>query len=303
MLSKNNIKPIIFFTKILVVLGITASVFIGLPVFQKNIAISIDGVDNQLAVAGLYVEDVIHVLDDTYGAGNYQLDAEPNLMGFITDMNSIGIYTKKIIKIKHENKEETVTTYVPTIKAFIQEKQFPHQLENVSVLDEQLTSDISLEERIIEENFPVEVVENPDLEKGVENTLQEGSNKVISELYSIVHNKNVKVGTKIMSEGQKKIIEKGTKVVSKAPTVPTDSVWDKLAACESGGRWNLNTGNGYYGGLQFSAATWRTASKAVGLNIEYAHQATREEQIMAATWLQQKSGWGQWPACSSKLGL
>jgi uncharacterized protein YabE (DUF348 family) len=76
------------------------------------------------------------------------------------------------------------------------------------------------------------------------------------------------------------------------------SVWDRLAQCESGGNWSINTGNGYYGGLQFSASTWR-AYGGSGLP----HQNSRAQQIAIAQKLQAAAGWGQWPACSSKLGL
>jgi resuscitation-promoting factor RpfA len=79
---------------------------------------------------------------------------------------------------------------------------------------------------------------------------------------------------------------------------PTVANFERLAQCESGGRWNINTGNGYYGGLQFSAATWRSIGYG-GLP----HQASREVQIQAGQKLQARSGWGQWPACSRKLGL
>jgi LysM repeat protein len=75
-------------------------------------------------------------------------------------------------------------------------------------------------------------------------------------------------------------------------------VWDRLAACESGGNWNINTGNGYYGGLQFSLSTWRGVGGS-----GYPHQASRSEQIKRGKILQVRSGWGQWPACSAKLGL
>lgn len=76
------------------------------------------------------------------------------------------------------------------------------------------------------------------------------------------------------------------------------SVWDRLAQCESGGNWAINTGNGYYGGLQFSLSSWR----AVG-GSGYPHQASRAEQISRAEALKARQGWGAWPACSSKLGL
>lgn len=83
-----------------------------------------------------------------------------------------------------------------------------------------------------------------------------------------------------------------------APTVSGGGVWDSLAACESGGNWAINTGNGYYGGLQFTLSSWRGVGGS-GLP----NQASREEQIMRAQILQSRSGWGAWPACSAKLGL
>jgi LysM repeat protein len=75
-------------------------------------------------------------------------------------------------------------------------------------------------------------------------------------------------------------------------------VWDRIAACESGGNWSTNTGNGYYGGLQFTVSSWRAAGGS-GLP----NQASRSEQIARAKILQSRQGWGAWPACTSKLGI
>ncbi len=69
-------------------------------------------------------------------------------------------------------------------------------------------------------------------------------------------------------------------------------MWDRIAKCESGGRWNINTGNGYYGGLQFNLATWRSVG---GTDFAaYPHQATREEQITVANRLYAKRGTSPW---------
>jgi LysM repeat protein len=76
------------------------------------------------------------------------------------------------------------------------------------------------------------------------------------------------------------------------------SVWDRLAQCESGGNWGINTGNGYSGGLQFAPGTW-AANGGSGS----AHNASRAEQIRVAERVLASQGWGAWPACSSKLGL
>ena len=77
------------------------------------------------------------------------------------------------------------------------------------------------------------------------------------------------------------------------------TVWDQLAQCESGGNWAINTGNGYYGGLQFNLSTWQAYGGA-----GYPHQASRETQIAVATRLREANGgYGAWPACSQSLGL
>jgi resuscitation-promoting factor RpfB len=79
------------------------------------------------------------------------------------------------------------------------------------------------------------------------------------------------------------------------------NVWDLLAQCESGGNWAINTGNGYYGGLQFNYSTW--LSNGGGQFAEYAHLATREQQILIAEQLHARRGFQPWPACSRRLGL
>jgi hypothetical protein len=86
-----------------------------------------------------------------------------------------------------------------------------------------------------------------------------------------------------------------------APAYSGSSVWDDLAQCESGGNWSINTGNGYYGGLQFSYGTWHDSGG--GEFAEYPHQATREEQIVVAERLRAARGYAPWPACRVKLGL
>ena len=82
------------------------------------------------------------------------------------------------------------------------------------------------------------------------------------------------------------------------PAEPPYGVWDRLAQCESSGNWSINTGNGYYGGLQFTLSTWR-AYGGTG----YPHQNSRAEQIRVAENVLAGQGWGAWPACSRRLGL
>ncbi|MFJ3420128.1 MULTISPECIES: transglycosylase family protein [unclassified Streptomyces] len=77
-------------------------------------------------------------------------------------------------------------------------------------------------------------------------------------------------------------------------------VWDRIAQCESGGNWHINTGNGYYGGLQFSAGTWRAYGGSA--YAATADQASKSAQITVAGKVQRAQGWGAWPVCSVRAG-
>jgi hypothetical protein len=81
----------------------------------------------------------------------------------------------------------------------------------------------------------------------------------------------------------------------------TTATWDRLARCESGGNWHINTGNGYYGGLQFSYSTW--LSNGGGTYASRADRASKTEQIAVAERLLDSRGWSPWPACARRLGL
>src|SRR5882762_10511189 len=86
-------------------------------------------------------------------------------------------------------------------------------------------------------------------------------------------------------------------VLAGTANAASDDVWDQIAKCESGGRWNTNTGNGFVGGLQFSPSTWRAyggSGSAAG--------ASREQQIAVAEKVLAAQGWGAWPTCSRKVG-
>ena len=109
-----------------------------------------------------------------------------------------------------------------------------------------------------------------------------------------------------------RIVVVGTKERPAAPPPPPPppsggggsvgtGVWDRLAECESGGNWSINTGNGYYGGLQFSYGTW--LAYGGGAYGETANLASRDQQIAVAERLRADSGFHPWPACARKLGL
>ena len=82
-----------------------------------------------------------------------------------------------------------------------------------------------------------------------------------------------------------------------APSAAHADVWDSVAACEAGGNWNINTGNGFYGGLQFTQSSWLAAGG--GAYASRADLASREAQIAVAQRLLAMQGPGAWPVCSA----
>ncbi len=83
---------------------------------------------------------------------------------------------------------------------------------------------------------------------------------------------------------------------AQSPNGPYSQVWDRLAQCESDGDWSINTGNGYYGGLQFSQQSWEWVGGS-----GQPHEASREEQINRAYVLWQRQGWDAWPHCTQSV--
>jgi murein DD-endopeptidase MepM/ murein hydrolase activator NlpD len=93
----------------------------------------------------------------------------------------------------------------------------------------------------------------------------------------------------------------GSMIIATPASAAPDTAWDAVAQCESSGNWAINTGNGFYGGLQFKQSTW----EAFG-GTEFAPRAdlaTREQQIVVAERTLQGQGWGAWPVCSQKAGV
>jgi resuscitation-promoting factor RpfB len=148
-----------------------------------------------------------------------------------------------------------------------------------------------------------ETVEEPDdsMYEGQSVTEREGRTGTRNVTYKVVFKngellRRVVLRQKVLTEPTAALVRVGTAAV---PTYSGSGVWDRLAQCESGGNWAANTGNGYYGGLQFSLSTWQ-AYGGTGLP----SNASRETQIAIATRLRDASGgYGAWPHCSAALGL
>jgi uncharacterized protein YabE (DUF348 family) len=160
--------------------------------------------------------------------------------------------------------------------------------------------------RVADEAVPFDTVEKPDSSelKGTRDVSRPGEKGARDVTYRLVFKngdlvKRTVVSSTVTRQPVDEIVSVGTKSAPAAPAVSDGSVWDRLAGCESGGNWHTNTGNGYYGGLQFNVGTWQ-ANGGSGRP----DQASREEQIRVATRVRDNAGgYGAWPACAAKLGL
>ncbi|BBE47281.1 MULTISPECIES: resuscitation-promoting factor [Rhodococcus] len=152
---------------------------------------------------------------------------------------------------------------------------------------------------------PENKVEDPELEKDktvVENPGVPGERTATVEVKTVngVEAGRTELSATVIKEPVAAVVKVGTKQAS-APAVSNASTWDAIAQCEATGNWAINTGNGFYGGLQFTQSTWEAFGG--GQYAARADLASREQQIAIGEKVRAGQGWGAWPSCTSKLGL
>ncbi len=106
------------------------------------------------------------------------------------------------------------------------------------------------------------------------------------------------VANAVVAPARDSVLRVGAKPGTEVPPSVYGAAWDRIANCESHGNWAINTGNGFYGGVQFDYGTW-----VANGGLKYAPRAdmaTREEQIAIAEVTQARQGWGAWPVCSGR---
>jgi uncharacterized protein YabE (DUF348 family) len=166
-----------------------------------------------------------------------------------------------------------------------------------------------VKKKVAGESIDYDTVEREDssMFDGDTTTVRSGVAGARDVTYKLVYRNGKLFTTKVLSAKVTRqpvdaIVKVGTKAEPVAPAANYaggSSVWDSLAQCEAGGNWAINTGNGYYGGLQFNIGTWQ-AYGGSGLP----SSASRETQIAIATKVRDANGgYGAWPGCAAKLGL
>ena len=285
----------------------------------KPVAVTIDGGEAQeFTTTAATVSDFLKELPGAGGSSHAYAEDEP-----VTDNMTIDLTSPKIVAIHDGGKTTYTAVAAKTVSELLTSRGvLVDSNDRVSPgMDAPVTGNmvitidrVHVDERTFTEEFELEpeYVEDENLGDGEEQVRQKGekgqretTRRVVTVNGAVESDEIVK--TSETRKGRAAVIARGKKesapvaASGSAPAVAGGSVWDSLAQCESGGDWSINTGNGFYGGLQFTASTWA----AYG-GTEYAptaNLATREQQIAVASKVQQGQGWGAWPACTASLGI
>ena len=290
--------------------------------FGREVTFTIDGAAQTIWTTATTVEDALAALGLNLAGAELSTSRSS---GIGREGLTIVIATQKKIILIDAGKKRTITTTGQTLadallaaKIKVDEDDELSASPNTRLVDgaKFTFTDVEIKSKTkkLAVDFDTVRKESSKLKKGVTKIDTPGERGVRAVTYKIVrHNGKIVERNKIKSRLINKPVTEVILVGTKKPTTtkkssagsssggsstPSGSVWDKLAQCESGGNWSINTGNGYYGGLQFSLSTWRAYGGSGMPN-----EASREEQIAIAKKLQADAGWGAWPACSSKLGL
>jgi uncharacterized protein YabE (DUF348 family) len=274
----------------------------------RPLELTVDGVSRQVYVTALSVDEALDQLG--FRAEGLVLSASRSERLPLDGME-LTITTPKDIVLVADGQERVVTTTAATAGELLAEQGIAlGETDRTSLFPEQaLLSHMRLQVfRVgvseVSETTAVkyERVETPDPNAfvGDEKVTTPGVNGEQVTTYRVTVTDGVEtaretLSTTVTREPVAAQVSVGTKA---KPAIADGSVWDALAKCEAGGNWAINTGNGYYGGLQFNLGTWR-ANGGTGMP----HQASREEQIAVGQRVQASQGWGAWPGCARKLGL
>ncbi|MFJ6417885.1 transglycosylase family protein [Paeniglutamicibacter sp. NPDC091659] len=285
---------------------------------NKTVEVSIDGVERVVHTTGLTVADVLEQLDVDSDSAIAQRPALE-----LADLStSIDISTPKAVTIKVDGDTKNLDTTAATVAEVLGDakvklgKDDELNLKPSDEVTENLKIKVTrVETKKVKETESIahgtKTVKDSKALEGTKKTLTKGVDGERTLTYTVTLRNGKEsdkelVSDKVTTKPVEEEVSVGTKAKPKAKTATAapgsvSATWKALAKCESGGNWSINSGNGYYGGLQFSASSWAGAG-----GTKYAplpHQASPAEQVATAEKLRANGGWGHWPACSSKLGL
>ncbi|WP_448625457.1 ubiquitin-like domain-containing protein [Geodermatophilus sp. URMC 64] len=273
----------------------------------RPLRLTVDGVSSEVYVTALSVDEALEQLG--YRADDLVLSASRSERLPLDGMQ-LSITTPKDVTLVADGQERVVTTTAATAGDLLAEQGitlsptdrtslYPTQ----ALLDRMRLQVFRVQVSEVVETTPVAhgrvETEDPNAFEGDETVTQEGVDGEQATTWRITVVDGVETGreqldTTVTRPAVDELVTVGTQ---ERPA--TGLNWDALARCEAGGNWAINTGNGYYGGLQFNQGTW--LANGGGQYAQYPHQATREQQIAIGSRLYEARGTSPWPACGSRL--
>jgi uncharacterized protein YabE (DUF348 family) len=281
--------------------------------YARELKVSVDGEEKSYWVTATDVSSALDQLGLRYAGAELSVSRSADVPREGLDLE---VVTPKKVTLKDGSKKAREVT-VPALTVSDALKDLGIELGERDEVKPGLDAVVEDGDKIVVTKVRVvtkEVTEDVDFEtiEKSDSSMYEGDTKVVREgkdgsrevLYrfryengELVVKKELRA--KVLSEPRSAIVRVGTKSQPSANYASGGTVWDQLAECESGGNWAINTGNGYYGGLQFNLETWQSYG-----GTGYPHENSREEQIRIAEKVRDANGgYGSWPHCSQQLGL
>jgi resuscitation-promoting factor RpfB len=289
--------------------------------FGRQLTVTIDGVEREVWTTALSVDEALEDLG--IRAAGAELSVSRSL-GIGRRGLDFEIRTPKDVTLVADGDSRTVTTTAIIVREALADAGITlGKLDRISpALEDPVTDGLTLTvNRVVAEKRTVTVTVEHKVTRQNDSSLYEGDTEVDVKGRDGMIERVVEVLIVDGKEGEQRVLSEKTVVAAVTEVVlvgtkerpapepvpeptPIDTsvdggVWDQLAECESGGNWSINTGNGYYGGLQFSLGTWQAYGGS-----GYPHENSKAEQIRIATKVRDaRGGYGDWPACAAKLGL
>jgi uncharacterized protein YabE (DUF348 family) len=277
--------------------------------FQKAVTLVIDGKKTSFVTNDPTLEDALADVPfaETIKDAAFSV---PQATPLPRDGVTVIVTTPKDITLKVAGKKTKVVTTASTVADLLVEQKLAMNPQDIlsHTLDEAIGEGqtIALDRVELEKverkepiSFEIQTRDNSKLWKGETRVIEVGKDGSALRTYEITKVNGKQKKSKLLSEvitrkPKTQVVEQGTKVSANGAGInlAREAAWNRIARCESGNNWKINTGNGYYGGLQFSKSSWNSNG---GRDFAaYPHQATREQQITVANRYYAKAGFRPW---------
>ena len=286
----------------------------------KEVKVSLDGAEKTVNTTAQDVEDLVTEL----GVASASSVSAPKDATLALAGSYVSISTPKTVSIVADGKVNTATTTAPTVGKVLEDSGVTlgandrtSQPANANVVNNMVIKvsrvDTS-QTAVTSEDVPFQTVtaENADMLKGEKEVTQAGAAGKLERTFKLVLvdgreasrtlvsenvavqpvTEKVTVGTKDKPAPQAAAAPAAANTGAAAPAMMNEGMWDKIAQCESSGNWSINSGNGYYGGLQFDIRTWLGAGG--GAYAPNASLATKAQQIDIANRVYAQRGLSPW---------